>query len=204
MEYPDTLGRIKAVWDKLGGEEGVEALLSGELVVVRPQYVHKPPVLKIDRTQLFEPAECVGHGFTVWRGDANGDGLGGAREEDARSVQFSEINPSQIMTLTGILDTETRITCEERRRRLLHQAILLDGQVAKALLSELQQFTLNWLYSSFGVTRVELLGTTLRSVSGIRHSLQLCRQRATGFWIPNTSRMSETRDKAVPTLCVAV
>lgn len=32
-KYPKTLGRIEAVWNKLGGEEGVDRFLRGELVV---------------------------------------------------------------------------------------------------------------------------------------------------------------------------
>jgi hypothetical protein len=32
-KYPKTLGRIEAVWNKLGGEEGVDRFLSGELMV---------------------------------------------------------------------------------------------------------------------------------------------------------------------------
>jgi hypothetical protein len=32
-KYPKTLGRIEAVWNKLGGEEGVDRFLRGELTV---------------------------------------------------------------------------------------------------------------------------------------------------------------------------
>jgi hypothetical protein len=32
-KYPNTLGRIEAVWNKLGGEDGVDRFLRGELVV---------------------------------------------------------------------------------------------------------------------------------------------------------------------------
>src|SRR3989344_4768565 len=37
MKYPNiTLGRIEAVWNKLGGEEGVERFLRGELTISVP------------------------------------------------------------------------------------------------------------------------------------------------------------------------
>lgn len=36
-KYPKTLGRIEAVWNKLGGEEGVDRFLGDELVVVERQ-----------------------------------------------------------------------------------------------------------------------------------------------------------------------
>lgn len=35
-KYPKTLGRIQAVWNKLGGEEGVDRFLRGELAVSKP------------------------------------------------------------------------------------------------------------------------------------------------------------------------
>lgn len=33
-KYPNTLGRIEAVWNKLGGEDGVDRFLRGELTVI--------------------------------------------------------------------------------------------------------------------------------------------------------------------------
>lgn len=35
-KYPNTMGRIEAVWNMLGGEEGVDRFLSGQLVVTEP------------------------------------------------------------------------------------------------------------------------------------------------------------------------
>lgn len=35
-KYPKTLGRIEAVWNKLGGEDGVDRFLRGELTVSEP------------------------------------------------------------------------------------------------------------------------------------------------------------------------
>lgn len=35
-KYPNTLGRIEAVWNKLGGEEGVDRFLCGEITVSEP------------------------------------------------------------------------------------------------------------------------------------------------------------------------
>ena len=40
-KYPKTLGRIEAVWNKLGGEEGVDRFLRGELTVSAPTRVWK-------------------------------------------------------------------------------------------------------------------------------------------------------------------
>jgi len=41
-KYPKTLGRIEAVWNILGGEEGVDRLLRGELVVSLPKVSDLP------------------------------------------------------------------------------------------------------------------------------------------------------------------
>ncbi len=35
-KYPNTLGRIEAVWNRLGGEEGVDRFLRGEIAVSEP------------------------------------------------------------------------------------------------------------------------------------------------------------------------
>ena len=35
-KYPNTLGRIEAVWNKLGGEAGVDRFLRGEITVSTP------------------------------------------------------------------------------------------------------------------------------------------------------------------------
>ena len=44
MKYPDvTLGRVEAVWNKLGGEGGVNRFLRGELVILEPP---KPKLLE--------------------------------------------------------------------------------------------------------------------------------------------------------------
>ena len=45
-KYPNTLGRIEAVWNKLGGEDGVDRFLRGELVVAVPT----PPEFSIWKT----------------------------------------------------------------------------------------------------------------------------------------------------------
>ncbi len=51
MKYNDvTLGQVEAVWNKLGGEEGVQRFLAGETVVAEAQ---KPPLLKfLDTIQV--------------------------------------------------------------------------------------------------------------------------------------------------------
>lgn len=55
-KYPKTLGRIEAVWNKLGGEAGVDRLLADELVVAERQPPAPKPevaldtVIRVDRT----------------------------------------------------------------------------------------------------------------------------------------------------------
>lgn len=47
MKYPNvTLGRVEAVWNKLGGEDGVDRFLRGELVLTAPT----PPAFAVWKT----------------------------------------------------------------------------------------------------------------------------------------------------------
>jgi hypothetical protein len=46
-KYPKTLGRIEAVWNKLGGEAGVDRFLADELVVVERTAASKPALLAL-------------------------------------------------------------------------------------------------------------------------------------------------------------
>ncbi|MGI0016021.1 MAG: hypothetical protein ACREBU_21580 [Nitrososphaera sp.] len=47
MKYPNiTMGRVKAVWNKLGGEDGVERFLRGEPIVADVQ----SDLIQVDRS----------------------------------------------------------------------------------------------------------------------------------------------------------
>lgn len=93
------------------------------------------PVLKIkiDRNQPFNPEKFIGQGWTFWKGPANGDGLSGEVEQDARSLAISEIDCSRFIIQTGLEKGETVITGEVKRARLILQAIQADAKIAQTL-----------------------------------------------------------------------
>ncbi len=71
MKYADvTLGRVEAVWNKLGGEEGVDKLLRGELTFSEPE---KPKpgtnvfTVTVDFGQTLE--EMIAAGRYDWKND---------------------------------------------------------------------------------------------------------------------------------------
>ena len=80
MKYPDiTLGRVEAVWNKLGGEEGVEQFLRDKLTVSEPTcswreqdgviYFTLPPTEGITGPQWIEHLEKRGFQLSKWSKD---------------------------------------------------------------------------------------------------------------------------------------
>ncbi len=63
-KYPNTLGRIEAVWNILGGEDGVDRLLRGEITIAEPdrRFEEKDGVIYITVTSDGKTgAEWVAH-----------------------------------------------------------------------------------------------------------------------------------------------
>lgn len=95
--------------------------------------VEEPRVLQIDRSTLFNPAEFIGQGWSVWRGPADGKGLEGKEERDARSATLTELDLSQIQLVTMLKPRESVTTGEERIKRLKADGRLrLDENAFKA------------------------------------------------------------------------
>lgn len=57
-KYPKTLGRIEAVWNKLGGEAGVDRLLADELVITERQPPVPKPEVPLDTIIRVDRAVC--------------------------------------------------------------------------------------------------------------------------------------------------
>jgi len=203
MKYNQfTLGQIEATFNKLGGEDGVKRFLAGELVVVSPDQVFKPSILKIDRTNPFDPAKFIGEGWSIWRGDKKGDGLKGEEEQDKRSLAITELDPTKLITQTGLNEGESVIVGEEKLARLLLKAIQLDAKIGQTLYEEDGQTTLKWLHKALNVTWIEFLGTTLRDSLGHRCALYLSR-RDGGSWDWNANWLDDYRYADRPALGVA-
>ncbi len=176
-----TGGQMNAVVKKLGGTPGALKFLRGELVVVPLEHVLKPQVLKIDRTNPFDPATFIGEGWIIWRGPKDGKGLKGDEEQDKRSLAITELDPTKLIAQTGLNEGESTVTGEEKRARLLLKAIQADAKIGEALYKEENQTTLKWLHKTLNVTWLEFLGTTLRYPDGDRGALYLYRS-GDGSW----------------------
>ncbi|MDP3734968.1 MAG: hypothetical protein Q8R39_00905 [bacterium] len=121
-KYPKTLGRIEAVWNKLGGEEGVDRFLRGELSVSEPARRWREENGVISFTVMSD-----GTTGPRWipRLEKNGFHIGDHAKNVLRSLDFKPTSgvTTEIEVLKGILfDSPSRITskirAEARRRNL--------------------------------------------------------------------------------------
>ncbi len=98
MKYPDiTLGRVEAVWNKLGGEEGVGRFLRGDLMVSE---LRKPRVgtqefsVTVDYSQTLEEMIAAGH-YDWKNSDINQDNFPvrgeGKKEVEVTLVHFNRL-----------------------------------------------------------------------------------------------------------------
>lgn len=201
MKYLDwTPEQTEALLDKIGGKKRAEALLVDELVVVPPGQVFKPSILKIDRTNPFDPAKFIGESWSIWRGPKDGNGLEGDEEQDARSLAITELDLTKLITQTGLEGDESKVAGEVKLARLLLKAIQADAKIAQALCKEKGQTNLRWLHNVLNLTWIEFSGTTLRSPYGQRHSL--CLYRFTdGSWGWGYLWLNIDRSVEHPTAC---
>lgn len=203
MKYPNwTNGQTEALLNRLGGEERAKLFLSGQLVVVSPDQVFKPSILKIDRTNPFDPAKFIGEGWSIWRGPKKGKGLEGDEEQDSRSLAITELDPTKLIAQTGLNEDETTVTGEEKRARLLLKAIQADAKIGQTLYEEEGQTTLKWLHKTLNLTWIEFLGTTLRDSNGNRSALYLYRDVG-GSWGWDYDWLDSYRYAGAPALGVA-
>lgn len=173
-------------------------------IVLFDQIIPMADILKIDRTKPFNPEDLVGKDYRVWRGPKNGNGLEGGKEEDERSLVIAEINPTNILALTGLREGESSLTGEERLARLIIESIQLDAKIGETLYREKGQKTLRWLHQTFGVSDFEFLGTTLRRYNGNRCALRLWRHDDGCSWHWNCNPLDYARSSTFPALCLPI
>lgn len=161
------------------------------------------PTLSLNRAQPFDPASFIGSGWTIWCGLADGKGLKGEEQQDARSLALTEIDFTKARFEACLADGEHVITGEQRLNRLREKDVIrADAAIGVALLKEPDQVTLNWLYQTHGVKWFELPGTELRDPSGDRCFLCLCR-RDGGRWSWRCSWLGGGRGAGGPALVFA-
>jgi hypothetical protein len=170
------------------------------------QIVVTPPTDPLVLPKTFDPTQFISNGWTIWKGDPIGKGLQGDEEQDPRSLALMEVDFT-IFTkggnfLTGLEGSETVVTGEVKRARLIAKMIQADARIGQALFEEKGQTTLRWLYGTLKITWFELLGTTLRSSNGNRYALYLDR-RDDGSWYWNCHWLGNSRYAYIPALSLA-
>lgn len=130
----------------------------------------------INRSSPFDPAKFIGAGWSIWKGPKDGDGLSGEEQQDARSLQITELDLSRIRFEHCLEGSEKRITGETklaRQKRDERKFIRVDAQIAQALFQEPGHRTLEWIRNELKRTWFDIPGTELRSPNGSRCILSL-------------------------------
>ena len=121
-KYPKTLGRIEAVWNKLGGEDGVDRFLRDELSVSEPSCSWREK----DGVIYFPPLVSDGTTGPLWipRLEKQGFLIGDYTKQVLRSPDFKPTNGvTEIAVLKGMLfedndRTTKKIRAEADKRKL--------------------------------------------------------------------------------------
>lgn len=137
--------------------------------------IGEPRILQVDRTRPFDPEGFIGKGWSIWKGPADGNGLEGDEEQDARSLALREIDLSQIRLVTGLEGEEKSLRGEDRLGRLNGAGhIRLDLKVFEAFWRNPHLIPKLFNEKTGGnVTLVFFEGTVLRSPIGSRYTLYL-------------------------------
>ena len=123
MKYPDTLGRVEAVWNKLGGEEGVDRFLRNELSVSEPtrSWREKDGVIYFSVTSDGTEGEDW-----IKRLEGKGFRVGNYAKQMLRSPDFKPTNglTTEVAVLKGMLfedqsRTTKKIRAEADKRKLV-------------------------------------------------------------------------------------
>jgi hypothetical protein len=144
--------RIQAVWNILGGDEGVDRLLRGELHVSRED----TPSLQ----SIFNPATFIGKGWSY------------AEPRDPRSATLGQIDYRKVKLSTDWLQADQVVNGEERRRRILDDtsAVTLNCDHFLDLWENKEKIPEEWKKVSY----ITFDGDALLHSDGYRNVLCLC------------------------------
>lgn len=181
------------------GERFTAFLRNGGNLVVSSQ------ILKIDHTNPFNPAEFIGQGWTIWRGPADGNGLEGEEEQDARSLVLTELDLSIILLETHLKNGEVSTTGEERLKRLdAANRIKLDAKAFQTLWENRDKLPERFKQKTNGnTTFIFCDGTVLRSPDGRRYTLCFCWHADSRRWYWDYYWLSDGRRANDPSACLA-
>ena len=132
----------------------------------------------MELVEAFNPATFIGQGWSVWRGPADGKGLGGKEDRDVREDVITEVNWHKVLYETMLKDGDTSITGEEKLNRLKEMGnIRLGGRAFLSLWQDYQKNKENSVLEKLRITRniryVDFFGLILRSSDGARYVLAL-------------------------------
>ena len=120
-----------------------------------------PAILTVDRTKPFDPT-FVGNGWTI-------------DEQDERSLALAELDLTKVRFETMLKDGETRITGEEKLKRLKEaEFVRLDARIFQTFWENQYLIPESWKEKVNGNIRYIFFdGTVLRSPGGYRYVLFL-------------------------------
>ncbi len=171
-EVPDSTAEWVFQNPKEAGEQFTLFLKNGAQVLIG-----KIETISIDRTTPFNPAEFIGAGWTIWKGPADGKGLEGEEEQDARSLALTTLDATRLRLETTLKGEETSIVGEEKLKRLQKMAdvIRLDAGIFQTFWRNQHLIPERFKAKTNGdTTYVYCDGTVLRCPRGDRCVLCFC------------------------------
>lgn len=161
MKYSElNLGQVEAIVNKLGGMDGVQRFLRGELTV-SAKLTHLP----INRSTPFNSEKFIGKGWKI-------------KEEDTTSLALNELDLTKVSLETMLRPDESSVKGEERLRRLKESNFIrLDAKIFQTLWENKATIPESWKEWV-----VFFDGTILRDSFGDRCILSLYRYNGKWYW----------------------
>lgn len=143
---------------KQAGEQFTAFLKNGAKLIIG-----EPEIVKIDRSQPFDPVGFIGKGWSI-------------REEDARSLALTELDLTKVQFKTMLREDERVVKGEKKLQRLKESGyIRLDARIFQTLWENQYLIPEKWKEKTEGYTTfIYFDGTVLRSPRGRRYVLSLC------------------------------
>jgi hypothetical protein len=180
----EMLGALVDLIEKLVSKEGREWFAAFKKFLRKEEVWAKQVVntiLVLDPAKIFNPAEFIGQGWSIWKGPVDGKGLKGEDDHDQANDTLTEVDFAQVVFDTCLNEGELSITGEEKLERLkaIPGRIRLGAKVGVALWDDYQKnkdnSILEWLYHEHQISCLDFCGDILRFPLGNRNVLCLCR-----------------------------
>lgn len=160
-----TMGEMNAIVKKLGGEENARKFLRNELIV--SELFSR--IIKIDRSQPFNPTVFIGGGWSI-------------EEQDEKALALTEIDLTKVVFKTTLEKGERSIKGEDKLKRLKEKNVVrLDAGIFQTLWENQHLIPEKWKKKINGRT-IEIFfdGTILRGSNGVL--MVMCLYWCDGKW----------------------